>query len=157
MLTAQVKISPWPALALCLALSVPVAEALDRLPPGPGRDTMKKVCSGCHSAENVVGMGKTQEEWGKVVGEMVERGAKGTDDEFNDVVDYLAAHFPKMVNVNKATAQDFVSSLAFPAPEAEAIVHYREEKGNFKSVEDLEKIPGVDARRIEQKKDRLVF
>jgi competence protein ComEA len=141
-----------PALVMCVALP-----AQERLPAGPGRDTMKKVCSGCHSAENVVGMGKTQEEWGKVVGEMVERGAKGTEDEFNDVVDYLAAHFPKMVNVNKASTQDFVSSLGFPAEQAEAIVHYREEKGSFKSVEDLEKVPGIDTKRIRAKKDRLEF
>ena len=26
---------------------------------------------------------------------MVEKGANGTDDEFNTIIDYLATHFPK--------------------------------------------------------------
>lgn len=118
---------------------------------------MKKVCSACHSPENVVGMGKTREEWGKVVGVMVENGAQGTEDQFNEVVDYLTQHFPKTINVNKAALQDLEASLGLPAPEAEAIVHYRDEKGAIKSVDDLEKIPGVDVKKIEAKKDRLLF
>ena len=140
-----------------MLLSVGILSAQGRLPAGPGRDTMKKVCSACHSAENVVGMGKTREEWGKVVGVMVENGAQGTEDEFNEVVDYLTAHFPKTINVNKASPEDLQASLAFSAAEAAAIVHYRQEKGSIKSVEDLEKVPGVDQKKIEAKKDRLLF
>jgi competence protein ComEA len=104
-------------------------------------------------------MAKTREEWGAVVGEMVADGAQGTDEEFNQIVDYLATHFPKTskINVNKAAASDLMSGLELSAKEAEALVHYREEKGNFKSVEDVEKVPGLDAKKIEAKKDRLVF
>ena len=47
---------------------------------------------------------------------MIQRGAKGTDEEFGEVVDYLVAHFPKgapvpKVNVNKADAEDIVAGL----------------------------------------------
>jgi competence ComEA-like helix-hairpin-helix protein len=86
-------------------------------------------------------------------------GAQGTEDEFNEIVDYLATYFPKTpkINVNKATAKDLESGLELSAKEAEAIVHHREEKGSFKSVEDVEKVPGVDAKKIEAKKDRLMF
>jgi len=120
---------------------------------------MKKVCSPCHSAENVVGLAKTREEWGRVVGEMAANGAQGTVDEFNDVVDYLAEHFPKAppVNVNKATAKDLENSLGFSAKEAEAIIRYRGEKGNFKSVEEVEKVPGVDVKKVHAREDRLAF
>ncbi|HYL76725.1 MAG TPA: helix-hairpin-helix domain-containing protein [Bryobacteraceae bacterium] len=145
----------WISLAICF----PLAQAQERLPVGPGRDTLKKVCSPCHSAENVVGLAKTREEWGAVVGDMLARGAKGTDDEFNDVVDYLAEHFPQAppVNVNKASAKDLETSLGFSPKEAEAIVHYRGEKGNFKSVEEVEKVPGVDAKKVQARRDRLAF
>jgi len=145
------------ALAICTALLLTVAEAQEKLPKGPGRETLLRVCGACHSAENVAGMAKTREEWGALVGEMAADGAQGTDDEFNEIVDYLAAHFPKTINVNKATATDLANGMELTAKEAEAIVHYREEKGSFKSVEDVEKVPGIDAKKIEAKKDRLTF
>ena len=142
---------------MCTALFLTVAKAQEKLPKGPGRETLLRVCGACHSAENVAGMAKTREEWGALVGEMVADGAQGTDDEFNEIVDYLAAHFPKMINMNKVTATDLANGLELSAKDAEAIVHYREEKGSFKSVEDVEKVPGIDAKKIEAKKDRLTF
>jgi competence protein ComEA len=138
-------------------LLLTVAEAQEKLPKGPGRETLLKVCAACHSAENVAGMAKTREEWGALVGEMAADGAQATEQEFNEIVDYLAAHFPKTINVNNAAAQDLAGALELTAKESEAIVHYREEKGSFKSVEDVKKVPGVDAKKIEAKKDRLSF
>jgi competence protein ComEA len=155
----QTVINPSAALAVAATLFITFANAQEKLPSGPGRETMKRVCGACHSAENVAGMAKTREEWGAVVGEMAAAGAQGTEDEFNEIVDYLATYFPKTpkINMNKATTKDLESGLELPAKEAEAIVHYREEKGSFKSIEDVEKVPGVDAKKIEAKKDRLVF
>ena len=145
--------------ALAAALSITVANAQEKLPDGPGRETLKRVCGACHSAENVAGMAKTREEWGAVVGEMAADGAQATEAEFNEIVDYLATYFPKIpkINVNKATAKDLESALELSAKEAEAMVHYREENGSFKSIEDVEKVPGIDAKKIEAKKDRLTF
>jgi len=93
---------------------------------------------------------------------MIQRGATGTEDEFYEVVDYLAANFSKTspvvkINVNKATPKDLENALRIPAKQAAAIVHRREEKGDFKSIEDLEKVPGVDASKIEANKNRLAF
>jgi competence protein ComEA len=145
-------------LSIYAALST-FAKAQQKLPNGPGRDTMIRICSACHSPENVVGMAKTREEWGALVGEMAAEGAQGTDEEFNEIVDYLATNFPKApkINVNKATASDLAGGLELTSKEADAIVHYREEKGSFKSIEDVEKVPGIDAKKLEAKKDRLSF
>ncbi|HKX30835.1 MAG TPA: helix-hairpin-helix domain-containing protein, partial [Blastocatellia bacterium] len=41
--------------------------------------------------------------------------------------------------------------------QAAAIIQYRAKNGKFKSIEDLKKVPGVDAAKIEAKKDRLTF
>src|ERR1700675_1870025 len=155
----QTVINPSAALAVAATLFITVANAQEKLPNGPGRETLKRVCGACHSAENVAGMAKTREEWGAVVGEMAADGAQATEAEFNEIVDYLATYFPKIpkINVNKATAKDLESGLEVSAKDAEAIVHYREDKGSFKSVEDVEKVPGVDAKKIEAKKDRLAF
>src|ERR1700675_756087 len=115
------------ALAIGAILFLTVANAQEKLPNGPGRETLKRVCSPCHSAENVAGMAKTREEWGALVGEMAADGAQATEAEFNEIVDYLAAHFPKTINMNKAPAADLAAALDLSAREAESIVHYREE------------------------------
>jgi competence protein ComEA len=102
------------------------------------------------------------EGWSGVVEDMIRRGAKGSDEEFGEVVDYLVTHFPKTapvtkVNVNKASANDIAVGLGMTAEQAAAIVEYRSSKGNFKSIEDLRKVPGIDASSIEAKKDKLEF
>jgi competence protein ComEA len=61
------------------------------------------------------------------------------------------------INVNKATAKDLENALRIPEKQAAAIIHQREEKGDFKSVDDLIKVPGVDASKIEANKKRLAF
>lgn len=65
-----------------------------QLPDGPGRDTTKRLCATCHPAEIVMGKALSREAWGNLVSNMVSRGAKGTDEEFTEVVDYLAKSFP---------------------------------------------------------------
>ena len=141
---------------ILLALSVMV-QAQDRLPAGPGKETLKKVCTGCHSPENVVGLAKTRSDWEALVGQMATVGAQGTDDEFNQIVDYLAAYFPKTVNVNKGSAKDLEAGLQISSKEAEAIIRYREQNGNFKSIEDLQKVPEIDVKKIIARKDVLEY
>ena len=133
-----------------------------KLPEGPGMATTQKVCGSCHGAELVIGRQESRDAWGAIVEDMIQRGAKGTDDEFFEVVDYLAANFSKSspvikINVNKATAKDLENALKMPAKQAAAIVQQRSEKGEFKSLEDLQKVPGVDSAKIEANKNRLAF
>jgi mono/diheme cytochrome c family protein len=65
-----------------------------QLPDRPGKDTYVKVCGGCHGWEIVLGKGMTHEQWGAMVAGMVARGAKASEAELNEVVDYLAKSFP---------------------------------------------------------------
>jgi DNA uptake protein ComE-like DNA-binding protein len=37
------------------------------------------------------------------------------------------------------------------------VVHYREQKGNFKTLDDVKKVPGIDAVKIESKRDLVEF
>jgi competence protein ComEA len=133
-----------------------------QLPDGPGKATTQKVCGTCHGAELVLGRQEDRETWGAIVNDMIQRGATGTDEAFYEVVDYLATNFSKTspvakINVNKATAKDLGAALRLPEKQAAAIVHYREEKGDFKSIDDLKKAPGIDAGKIEANKNRLAF
>jgi competence protein ComEA len=148
-------------LSLCLGAVTATAQSL-KLPDGPGKATTQKVCGSCHGAELVIGRQESRETWGAVVDDMVQRGATGTNEEFYDVVDYLSTNFsptsPAMkINVNKASAKDLETALRLTEKQAAAIVQQRKEKGDFRSVEDMQKVPGVDAKKIEANKKRLAF
>jgi cytochrome c5 len=69
-----------------------------KLPDGPGKATMEKICSGCHAPEIVLGRHETEDGWTQIVSDMVNKGANGTDDEFNTIIDYLAKNFPARAN-----------------------------------------------------------
>src|SRR5262245_26506250 len=154
--------------AVVAALFAAGAAAQSRLPEGPGRELVVRLCSPCHSAEKVAVLQKTREEWEASVVDMVmNRGAKGTEDEFYEIIEYLARSFPKSASseknagekiyVNKASAKELETALEISAKESEAIVRLREEKGRFKSLDELEKVPGLDAKKVKAKKDRLEF
>jgi competence protein ComEA len=87
---------------------------------------------------------------------MIERGAKGTDEEFTIVFDYLVAQYGR-VNVNTATADEIAQVLGLPAKEAESIVAYRQTNGKFDGFEALMKVPDVDREKLEKSRDAISF
>jgi competence protein ComEA len=102
----QTKLAIYSSLAFCLATSIAQASANGpQLPDGPGKATTQKLCSGCHAAEIVIGRHETRNGWEQIVGKMVANGANGTDDEFNEVIDYLVAHFAKKSEKASGEAQ----------------------------------------------------
>jgi mono/diheme cytochrome c family protein len=62
------------------------------LPEAAGKLTVQNVCGKCHAAELVLGRAMTREQWNAEVADMVTKGAKISDTEFTQVVDYLAAN-----------------------------------------------------------------
>ena len=71
------------------------AAGVHGLPPGAGRETVIRVCSGCHSPDVVASQHLSPEEWYDLVQVMAGRGATATDAEFNQITVYLAKSFPK--------------------------------------------------------------
>jgi competence protein ComEA len=131
------------------------------LPDGPGKEETQKICAQCHELDKSFSVNQDRAGWQRTVDKMVALGAKGTEQEFNAIVDYLVKNFPAdevpKINVNKAEAIEFESGLSLRRSQAAAIIKYREKHGKFKSIADLKKVPGVDAAKIEAKKDRLIF
>ena len=125
-------------------------------PPGPGRDALFKVCNDCHGPESVLGQLKTREEWSKTLGEMSANGAQGTDEEWNSILEYLDKNY-SLIMVNTAAAKDLASKLDVSSEIADAIVRIRTDKGKFKSIDDLKQVPGLDAAKLDARKDRLIF
>jgi competence ComEA-like helix-hairpin-helix protein len=140
------------------------------LPEGRGRTEFQRICGKCHGVELVIKQHQSAEQWSATVDDMVGRGAEGTDDEFELVVKYLAANFGKdkagsasdapasqKININTASGAEIAAGLNLSKRDAEAIVQYRTEKGEFKQWSDLQKVPGIDLKRLEEQKDRIVF
>jgi competence protein ComEA len=125
-------------------------------PPGPGRDALIKVCGGCHGPESAVAQFKTHDEWTKTLDEMANNGAQGSDEDWNQIAAYLDKHYT-LIFVNKATAEDLATTLDVTPEVADALVRQRTEKGPFKSIDDLKKVPGLSAAAVDARKDRFIF
>jgi len=63
-------------------------------PPGPGRELMFRVCSGCHSVNVSASRRMNAKEWNDLVQVMAGRGANATDEELDEIAAYLARNFP---------------------------------------------------------------
>lgn len=130
-------------------------------PPGDGRDITLRICGKCHSPTIVLAYGQKRAGWENTITKMVRLGAVGSDEDFTDIADYLTANFPPSaipkIFVNKATDQQFANILGISIDDAKAIVAYREKAGDFKSIDDLKRVPNVDTKKIDAKKDNLVF
>jgi competence protein ComEA len=124
------------------------------LPNGPGKEEVLKLCRDCHELDIVTMENRTKDGWKKTVAKMVDRGAEGTDEQFDAIIAYLSKNFGR-INVNQAPAAEIVSALDFSAKEADAIVRYREKSGTYKDWRDLKKVDGVDAARVEARKDHI--
>ncbi len=92
-------------LVCCLAGPLArVGRGAAQLPDAPGRQTLERVCSVCHPAQIVLGKGMTREQWGGIVSNMISRGAKGSDAEFGQIVEYLSKNFPPGGSNGRAAA-----------------------------------------------------
>jgi quinoprotein glucose dehydrogenase len=63
------------------------------LPEGNGRDLVQKVCNSCHSVDLITTHPQTRDEWTGTVQRMAQHGASATDEQFNEIVDYLTNNF----------------------------------------------------------------
>jgi competence protein ComEA len=148
------------ATAAALAVAAPAAAQV-QLPDGPGKEQMVKICGVCHEPQRAASIRLTREGWEQTIGDMIARGAKGSDDDFKAILDYLSTNFlgeaSRPLNVNTATSVELESVLLLLRKEAAAVIAYREKNGPFKNIDELKKVPGIDAKKIETQKDRLYF
>lgn len=148
-------------MATGLALAQAPAPAQDQLPEAPGKAATVRICGKCHSPERAVSLHQTRFAWQDTVLKMVRLGAQGSDEEFEAVIGYLAKNFgretPRPININTADSIDLQAGLLLLRSQANAIIQYREANGNFTSLDDLRKVPGLDFPKIEAKKARLTF
>jgi len=138
----------------CLAF-YSAAQAQD-LPAGKGGEILDANCGGCHALTRTTNSGKSKEDWKTTVDRMMSKGADVKPEEEDVLLTYLAKFFGEDVNVNTASAKDLQQELDITAVEAEAIVKARTATP-FKTFADLGKVSGVDIKKLEPLKARIVF
>jgi competence protein ComEA len=130
------------------------------LPDGPGKDVVVRVCGGCHEPIRAASVRLTRDGWAETIERMKARGAKITDPETVTSLDYLATHFlgeaERPINVNTAPQIDLESVAGLLRREAAAVIEYRDKNGPFKTLDDMKKVPGIDFKKIDTRRDRLV-
>jgi competence protein ComEA len=131
------------------------------LPDGPGKEEARKLCAGCHELEKSFATRQDQVGWQATLEKMASYGMKASEKDIAAVLEYAVKNFladevPR-IKVNEARAIELESGLSLRRSQAAAVIQYREKNGPFKSIEDLKKVPGIDAAKIEAKKDRLIF
>jgi len=123
---------------------------------GPGADMFQRVCVLCHTPDRIVSVRKTKVEWEEIIDKMITRGAQVTDDNYGPIEDYLLRNYGK-VNVNKAVKDDLVLIGGLTAEEADAIVKFRTANGPIADFAALGAVPGLDAKKLEEKRDAFTF
>lgn len=146
------------AAVLCALLAT---AASAQLPDGPGKAETEKLCSQCHELSRAISLHQDRAGWEATINKMVNLGAKASDVEIQLVTNYLSKNFPAedvpYIHVNTARAIEFEAGLSMRRSQAAALVAYRTKHGPFKSIQDLEKVPGIDVQKVEARKDRLIF
>lgn len=155
------KIPPELLVSCCFVVGLAATGAAQGpLPDGKGKDLILKLCGGCHQAERSASVRLTREGWEDVIADMIKRGAKGTDEEFAIILEYLAEHYlgeaPRPLNINRATQVELESVAGLLRKEAAAVLAYLDKIGVCKSLDDLKKVPGLDFKKIEARKDFIV-
>ena len=135
--------------------------AQDTLPDGPGKDQVLRVCSTCHEAAKATSVKLTREGWVETIDRMKAFGAAGIDAEFAAVLEYLATHFRgdtvRPLDMNTAESIDLESVLQLLRRESRAFLEFRTKSGQLSSLEDLKGLDPAILKKIEARKDRIVF
>ncbi len=145
---------------VCVLLLAGGGVGAQELPNAPGKDLVVKLCSGCHEPTIVLTADLSVNGWPGEIQKMIGLGAPGTNEQFREILDYLAANVStpvSLVDVNSASEAELELALQVSRKDAMAIVEYRDKNGKFKSIEDLKKVPGVDTKKIEANKSRVRF
>ena len=142
---------------LLFAIFALTLTAQDNLPEAKEKETFVKMCSNCHAIERVVKVKFSKNFWASTVDDMVSRGAEGTEEEVEAVINYLSRYFGKPVNINTATAKQIQEGLSFKPAEADAIIKNRTDNGPIKTFEDLTKLPGLNAKLLNEQKNNIQF
>lgn len=122
----------------------------------PAAELFAQMCSKCHDGARITAVRRTKPEWEEVLTKMIERGAQGSEDDFQTVFGYLRRHYGK-VYINTAELEEITTTLGLSSKDADAIVAYRTANGFFQDFDAVKKVPDIDVKTLEAHKDAVAF
>jgi competence protein ComEA len=133
-----------------------VAAMQDGFPDSAGKPEVVRVCGGCHDAEIILANLKTPGEWAETLQNMAQQGAEATPDEWRLIARYIDTNFA-LIPINKAAADQLQLTMDVAPGVAAAIVKHRQDHGPFESIDEVKRVAGVDAAKVDARKNRFVF
>lgn len=98
------------SLAAISMLTVGARAHAQDLPEGEGKALVQSACTQCHGIDVIVSQPRSREDWTEVVSRMVGNGAQLSDEDYNQVVQYLATYLGPASQ--SAPAKDHSTSTA---------------------------------------------
>ena len=128
----------------------------DAAAPDPGATLFVQMCGDCHDSGRIVSMRRTKADWQDVLTTMIDKGAVGSDKDFQNVFEYLRRTYGK-VFINSATQEELTVTVGVSKKDADAIIAYRKANGLFVDLDGIKKVPDIDVKKITDHKDAIVF
>jgi len=122
----------------------------------PDAGLFVQMCVKCHEAARITALRRSKVEWEEIINKMIERGATGTEREFETVYGYLLRNYGKL-NINRATPEDIAMILGLSEKDSQGIVADRTANGSFADFDALKKVPDIDLKKLEEHKDAVTF
>ena len=146
-----VRLARWCSGLALLVVASAAAEPAGQTPQAAA----VKVCSGCHTMQIVMDTPKDYDAWHDTVQAMIDRGAQGTPEEFELVMQFLFEDMTT-IDVNHAD-QEALTTVLHTTPDIAAAIMKRRASPPFKDLGELERaVPGLDRGLLESKK-RMIF
>jgi competence ComEA-like helix-hairpin-helix protein len=120
-----------------------------------GEEAFLNRCSNCHGTERALVAPRTKKGWEGVLADMVNQGAQLEPGEQEAILVFLTDRHG-LVNVNAANGEELVA-LGLSKKDADAIASYRTDHGPFADFAALQRVPGLDADRLNAVRDRVAF
>lgn len=140
------------AIVCGLILSVDVATGSQAK---SGEDLFLDKCSTCHGTDRALVAPRTKKGWEGVLADMANLGATLDPAEQEAILGFLTEQHG-LVNVNAANAEELVG-LGLSKKDADTIGSYRTEHGPFADFAALQRVPGLDADRLNAVRARVAF
>ena len=122
----------------------------------PANELFIATCNRCHDAARITALRRTKTEWEEVINKMIERGATGSEEDFQTVFGFLRRHYGK-VYINTAPSEEITATLGLSSKDADALLAYRKANGNFADFDAVKKVPDIDVKALEEHKDAVAF
>lgn len=122
----------------------------------PGEATFTATCSKCHTPERILAARRTKTDWEGILEKMTKLGAPVTDENYDTLMDYLLRRYGK-VNINRGDAKEIALIVNLSAADADTIVKYRSEHGDFPDYDAVAKVPGIDLKKLDQHREAISY